>query len=91
MSKDFKVDSRAVIGNLDQVVTRSNVALLALVFITNESSLEYFKDLGQEDIGHNLDTLFGELRSIHELLHEENEELREYKLKLQKEWVQNVQ
>ena len=87
MSKYFKVDSRAVIRNLDHVVTRSNVALLALVFITNEYNLEYFKDLGQEDIGRNLDTLFEELRAIHELLNEENEDLREYKLKLEKELV----
>jgi len=40
---------------------------------------------------HNLDSFFEELRAIHDLLNEENEELREYKLKLQREWVQNVQ
>lgn len=92
MSQDFKTDSRQVIGNLDQVVTRSHVALLAFGSITSEESLQYFKDISKEDdIVHNLDSFFEELRAIHDLLNEENEELREYKLKLQREWVQNVQ
>ena len=80
---DFSTDTITAIKTLDYAVRRSDIALLALNHITSEYSLEYFKDLGAEDLPHNLDKFFEELSTIHDLLHEEVRELREYKLDLE--------
>jgi len=85
MSKDLQTDSLTAIRTLTHAVSRSEISLIALNHITSEHSLEYFKDLDKEDIPHNLDALFEELRSIYELLREENEGLREYKRDLEAE------
>ncbi len=81
--RDFTTDSRTAVKTLDHTVKRSEIALIALNHITSEYSLEYFKDLTPADIPHNLDNFFEELRTIHELLYEEINELREYKLDLE--------
>ena len=80
---DFTTNTITTIKTLDCAVRRSDIALLALNNITSEYSLEYFKDLGTEDLPHNLDKFFEELSTIHDLLHEEMRELREYKLDLE--------
>jgi len=85
MKTDFKVDSLTAIRTINEAVCRSEIPLIALQHITSDDRLEYFKDLAKEDIPHNIDTLFQELRSIYDLLREENEGLREYKLDLEAE------
>ena len=80
---DFTTEIITTVRTIDDAVRRSDIALLALNHITSEYSLEYFKDLGAEDLPHNLDKFFEELSTIHDLLHEEVRELREYKLDLE--------
>ena len=91
--KDYKMqtDRNTAIRTIDQAVTRSEISLIALNHITSEYSLEYFKDLDKADMPHNLDMIFTELRTIYDLLREENEGLREYKLDLEAEGKRNVQ
>lgn len=81
--RDFTTDSRTAARTLDHTVRRSGIYLLSLNHLTSEFMLEYFKDLAFEDIPHNMDIFFDELRTIHELLYEEINELREYKLDLE--------
>jgi len=76
---------------INRTTTRTEITLLALNHITSEHSLEYFKDLSKEDIPHNLDNLFTELRTIYDLIHEEMEGIRDYKLDLEEEVERNVQ
>jgi hypothetical protein len=80
---DFTTDSRTVARTLDHTVRRSDIHLISLNHITSEYMLEYFKDLAVEDLPHNMDIFFEELRTIHELLCEEINNLKEYKLDLE--------
>ena len=84
-------DNALAIRTINHAVTRAEIPLIALNHITSEYSLEYFKDLAKEDIPHNLDNFFTELRSIYDLIREEMQELREYKLDLEAKEKRNVQ
>ncbi len=79
MSKDNTITT---IGILDSATNRMGITLLALNWLQSEDSLQYFKDLDKDDIPHNLDALFEEIRTIHSMLHEEVDQLSEYKEEL---------
>ena len=79
------MDNRSIIKVIGNAVARSEVSLRALNHITSEESLAYYKGLDQEDLQHNMDDLFTELRAIHALLQEEISTLRDHRLELQKE------
>jgi len=83
--KDQTIHIATTVNTLESTTSRIGIALLALNWIQSESNLEYMKDLGIEDVPHNLDTIFEELRTIHSLIYEELEELREHKIAMNKE------
>jgi hypothetical protein len=80
---NFTTDSRTVARTLDHTIRRSDIHLISLKYITSEYMLEYYKDLDMEDLPHNMDIFFEELRTIHELLFEDINKLKEYKLDLE--------
>jgi len=83
--KDQTIHIATTINTLESTSSRIGIALLALNSVQSESNLEYLKDLSIEDIPHNLDTMFEELRTIHSIINEELEELREHKIAMNKE------
>nr|BDD47913.1 hypothetical protein 2 [Campylobacterota bacterium] len=70
------------IETLDQAISRIDISLLALNWIKSEDNLNYYKDLKEADFHHNMETLFEEIRTIHSMIYEEIDGLREYKLDL---------
>ena len=67
---------------LDRTSSRIGISLLALNWIMDEKQELYFSSLHTDDLPHNMDTLFTELRTIHSLLYEELNELMDYRLEL---------
>ncbi len=90
MSNEHK-NLGVTVRTLDHAISRMDISLLALNWIKSEDSLNYYKDLSEEDFSHNMQTLFEELRTIHSMLYEEVDGLREYKLDLDEEIKRNVQ
>jgi lipoate synthase len=80
--KNQTIQIATTINVLGTTSSRIGIALLALDWVQGEKNLEYMKDLSIEDIPHNLDTIFEELRTIHSIIYEEIEELREHKNRL---------
>ena len=75
--------------NLALLLQRSNnriaIFLLALNWLQSDKSLTYYKHLDKEDLEHNLESFFLDIRTIHELLIEELVGLREFQIDLERE------
>ena len=91
MMSNLTADNALAIRTVSYAVERVEIPLIALNHITSEDSLKYYKDLDKEDIPHNLDNFFTELRTIYDLIRGEMEELREYKFDLEAKGKRNVQ
>ena len=68
-----------IIKTVDSATERIEVHLMALNWLTSSDSEKYYSELAGEDISHNMESLFSELRTISSLLREENEKLRDHK------------
>jgi hypothetical protein len=71
------------IRNISDTISRIEVHLMALNWITSTDSEEYYSQVGGEDIAHNMKSLFSELRTIRSLIREDNDELRELKREME--------
>lgn len=76
---------------LDTVGSRMDIILLALNGMNTEEQEKYYSTLAEEDLPHNMQSLFNELRTVHSMLYQELEALRDYRLELSKGDTDHVQ
>jgi len=72
-----KTQIKYTITQLTRTSNRMGIYLVALNWLQSDKSLTYYKHLDKEDLSHNLDNFFVDIRTIHELLMEELVGLRD--------------
>ncbi len=68
---------RTITEPMDRAIKRMDVSLTALASRLSKKSLDYYKGLDQGDLSNNIEELFGELDTIHTMIMEEMEVIRE--------------
>lgn len=69
---------------LDSTSSRMDISLLALNWIMDEEREAYYSSLCEEDLPHNMQILFTELKTIHSMISDEVNALRDYRFELSK-------